>query len=101
MQARYTASASAAFGGVCGNSDGEFQFVTDAAQDTDGNYYVAQYGDYDRIQKFTADHKFVLSWGEHGGVPGRNRGPLRGAEVVRAGQCDVSAYGAVGARREP
>jgi DNA-binding beta-propeller fold protein YncE len=54
------------FGGVCGNNDGEFQFVTDAAQDAAGNYYVTQYGEYDRIQKFTADHKFILSWGEHG-----------------------------------
>jgi len=53
-------------GGVCGNGDGEFQFVTDAAQDADGNYYVAQYGEYDRIQKFTPDHRFLLTWGEHG-----------------------------------
>ena len=53
-------------GGTCGNKDGELQFVTDAAQDSEGNYYVTQYGEYDRIQKFTPDHKFVLSWGEHG-----------------------------------
>jgi len=53
-------------GGVCGNRDGEFQFVTDAAQDAQGNYYVAQYGEYDRIQKFTPDREFILSWGEHG-----------------------------------
>jgi len=53
-------------GGKCGSGDGEFQFVTDAAQDSHGNYYVAQYGEYDRIQKFSADHKFILSWGEHG-----------------------------------
>jgi DNA-binding beta-propeller fold protein YncE len=53
-------------GGTCGNGNGEFQFVTDAAQDAEGNYYVAQYGEYDRIQKFTPDRKFVLSWGEHG-----------------------------------
>src|SRR5262245_17653427 len=53
-------------GGKCGNGDGEFQFVTDAAQDAQGNYYVTQYGEYDRIQKFSADHKFLLSWGEHG-----------------------------------
>jgi sugar lactone lactonase YvrE len=53
-------------GGVCGGGDGEFQFVTDAAQDAAGNYYVAQYGEYDRIQKFTPDRQFVLSWGEHG-----------------------------------
>lgn len=53
-------------GGTCGNADGEFQFVTDAAQDKAGNYYVAQFGEYDRIQKFSADRKFLLSWGEHG-----------------------------------
>ena len=58
-------------GGVCGNRDGEFQFVTDAAQDAQGNYYVAQYGEYDRIQKLTPDRKFVLSWGEHGHEPGQ------------------------------
>ena len=27
-------------GGTCGHGDGEFQFVTDAAQDSQGNYYV-------------------------------------------------------------
>jgi DNA-binding beta-propeller fold protein YncE len=58
-------------GGVCGNADGELQFVTDAAQDAAGNYYVAQYGEYDRIQKFSPDRKFLLSWGEHGQEPGQ------------------------------
>jgi len=58
-------------GGTCGNADGEFQFVTDAAQDASGNYYVAQYGEYDRIQKFTPDRKFLLSWGEHGHMLGQ------------------------------
>jgi DNA-binding beta-propeller fold protein YncE len=53
-------------GGTCGSKDGEFQFVTDAAQDSAGNFYVAQYGEYDRIQKLTPDRKFLLSWGEHG-----------------------------------
>lgn len=56
-------------GGVCGSGDGEFQFVTDAAQDADGNYYVAQYGEYDRIQKFDRDRRFVMSFGEHGTEP--------------------------------
>jgi sugar lactone lactonase YvrE len=53
-------------GGVCGFKEGEFQFVTDAAQDGQGNYYVTQYGEFDRIQKFSAGRKFLLSWGEHG-----------------------------------
>jgi hypothetical protein len=58
-------------GGVCGNGDGELQFVTDAAQDANGNYYVAQYGEYDRIQKFSPDRRFLLSWGEHGNESGQ------------------------------
>jgi DNA-binding beta-propeller fold protein YncE len=57
-------------GGVCGSGDGEFQFVTDAAQDPDGNFYIAQYGEYDRIQKFAPNRTFLMSWGEHGNEPG-------------------------------
>jgi hypothetical protein len=53
-------------GGTCGYGNGEFQFVTDAAQDSQGNYYITQYGEFDRIQKFSRAGKFLLSWGEHG-----------------------------------
>jgi len=56
-------------GGTCGVGDGEFQFVTDAAQDSQGNYYVSQYGNFDRIQKFSPARKFLLSWGSHGSEP--------------------------------
>jgi sugar lactone lactonase YvrE len=58
-------------GGTCGYGDGEFQFVTDAAQDSRGNYYITQYGEFDRIQKFSKDGKFLLSWGEHGNELGQ------------------------------
>jgi hypothetical protein len=58
-------------GGTSGDGPGEFQFVTDAAQDSQGNYYVTQYGEYDRIQKFSPDRRFLLSWGEHGTQPGQ------------------------------
>lgn len=58
-------------GGVCGHGPGEFNFVTDAVQDAQGNYYIAEYGEYDRIQKFTRDGKFVLQWGGHGEEPGQ------------------------------
>ena len=71
-------------GGVCGSGDGEFQFVTDAAQDAAGNYYVAQYGEYDRIQKFSADRQFILSWGEHGNKIGQF---LRPQKIVIDKQC--------------
>ncbi len=57
-------------GGVNGRGPGEFGFVTDVVQDTQGNYYVAEYGDYDRIQKFDAAGKFLFEWGGHGSEPG-------------------------------
>jgi sugar lactone lactonase YvrE len=53
-------------GGVCGHEPGEFHFVTDAVQDKDGNYYIGEYGEFDRIQKFTSDRKFLFDWGSHG-----------------------------------
>jgi sugar lactone lactonase YvrE len=64
-------------GGQCGDGDGEFRFVTDAVQDKDGSYYVAQYGEYDRIQKFSAERKFLLSWGDHGEGPGQFSRPQK------------------------
>lgn len=53
-------------GGVNGRGPGEFGFVTDVVQDSRGNYYVADYGDYDRIQKFSPEREYVLEWGGHG-----------------------------------
>lgn len=53
-------------GGQCGLGPGEFNFVTDCAQDRQGNYYIAEYGEFDRIQKFTPDGQFVMQWGGHG-----------------------------------
>jgi sugar lactone lactonase YvrE len=58
-------------GGVEGHRPGEFGLVTDAADDSHGNLYVAEYGEYDRIQKFSADGEFLLEWGGHGSEPGQ------------------------------
>jgi len=58
-------------GGTLGHGPGEFNFVTDAVQDSHDNYYIAEYGEYDRIQKFTADGKFIFQWGSHGNDPGQ------------------------------
>jgi DNA-binding beta-propeller fold protein YncE len=58
-------------GGTSGFGPGEFNFVTDVAQDSHGNYYIAEYGEYDRIQKFDRDGNFVLQWGSHGDQPGQ------------------------------
>lgn len=57
-------------GGKSGQGPGEFGFLTDVAEDRDGNIYVSEYGEYDRIQKFTADGAFLQQWGGHGGAPG-------------------------------
>ena len=57
-------------GGTNGRGPGEFGFVTDVVQDSKGNYYVSEYGDYDRIQKFTPDGQYVYEWGQHGTEPG-------------------------------
>ena len=58
-------------GGILGHRPGEFGQVTDAVQDSRGNYYVAEKGEYDRIQKFSPDGDFILQWGGHGPEPGK------------------------------
>jgi hypothetical protein len=58
-------------GGICGHEPGEFTFVTDCVQDSQGNYYICEYGDFDRVQKFTQDGRFLMQWGGHGSEPGQ------------------------------
>jgi DNA-binding beta-propeller fold protein YncE len=58
-------------GGKNGQGPGEFGFVTHAVQDRHGNYYIAEYGEYDRVQKFSPEGKFLLQWGGHGSEPGQ------------------------------
>lgn len=58
-------------GGQNGQGPGQFNFVTDCIQDAQGNYYVSEYGECDRIQKFSPERKFLLQWGSHGDQPGQ------------------------------
>ena len=58
-------------GGTQGQEPGQFGLVTDAVQDSRGNFYIAEYGEYDRIQKFSPDGQFILQWGGHGSAPGQ------------------------------
>jgi sugar lactone lactonase YvrE len=58
-------------GGAEGPGPGEFGFVTDVVDDRDGNLYVSEYGEYDRIQKFAPDGSFLMQWGGHGSEPGK------------------------------
>jgi len=57
-------------GGENGREPGQFGFVTDVVQDSHNNYYVSEYGDFDRIQKFDQNGKFLFQWGGHGSGPG-------------------------------
>ena len=62
-------------GGTAGLDPGEFGFVTDAVQDAQGNYYVAEYGEFDRIQKFSPTGEFLFQWGGHGDALGEFQRP--------------------------
>lgn len=58
-------------GGKPGDKPGEFSCVTDCLQDSTGNYYVSEYGEWDRIQKFSPERKYITQWGGHGSDPGQ------------------------------
>lgn len=53
-------------GGKNGRGDGEFGFLTDVVEDSKGNFYVSEYGDFDRIQKFDPNGKYLCALGAHG-----------------------------------
>lgn len=53
-------------GGVAGHGPGQFAFMTDVACDDDGNFYIGEYSDSDRIQKFDPDGNFVCQFGGTG-----------------------------------
>ncbi len=58
-------------GGSAGHLPGEFAFVTDAVCDLQGCYYIGEYGDSDRIQKFDPEGGFLTQWGGTGQQPGQ------------------------------
>lgn len=62
-------------GGSTGAAPGQFHFVTDAVQDSAGNYYVAEYGNIDRIQKLSPEGHFLCQWGTNGDAPGQFNRP--------------------------
>ena len=54
-----------------GTGPGQLAYVSDALCDDAGNFYVAEFGDSQRISKFGLDGKFVKSWGSPGGQLGQ------------------------------
>jgi ABC-type multidrug transport system ATPase subunit/DNA-binding beta-propeller fold protein YncE len=53
-----------------GQGAGEFIYPVAVTKDAQENLYVAEYGSNDRIQKFTADGRFLLAFGGFGTKPG-------------------------------
>jgi len=57
-------------GGEAGSKPGQLGYVSDALQDADGFYYIAEFGENSRITKFDPDGKFVKCWSSPGDQPG-------------------------------
>jgi DNA-binding beta-propeller fold protein YncE len=53
-------------GGTNGKDPGQFAFVTDIVRAKDGSYYCGEYGEYDRIHKYSQDGQYIDRMGEHG-----------------------------------
>jgi sugar lactone lactonase YvrE len=58
-------------GARAGTEPGELGYVSDVVQDKDGFYYVAEFGENQRISKFHEDGQFVKCWGSAGTEPGQ------------------------------
>ena len=58
-------------GGEAGTDPGQLAYISDAVQDADGYYYVAEFGENQRITKFDPDGKLVKCWGSAGDKPGQ------------------------------
>jgi iron(III) transport system ATP-binding protein len=63
------------FLGTQGIEAGQFVYPVAITQDPQGFIYVGEYGDRQRIQKFSADGTFVTQFGEHGSGPGQFQRP--------------------------
>lgn len=56
-------------GGTNGSEPGQFAFVTDIVRAANGEYYCGEYGEFDRIHKYSSDGNYVDRMGEHGNEP--------------------------------
>lgn len=77
--------------GRYGKEPGEFLYPVSITRDHSGHFYVAEYGENDRVQKFTAEGEFVLEFGGFGTEPGEFQ--RLGGIVWHDGQvycCDVA-----------
>jgi DNA-binding beta-propeller fold protein YncE len=54
-----------------GSEPGQLSYVSDVVQDEDGYFYVAEFGQNQRMSKFDKDGKFLKCWGSPGAEPGQ------------------------------
>jgi DNA-binding beta-propeller fold protein YncE len=59
------------FGGEAGSGPGQLGYVSDVVQDAEGYFYVAEFGENQRITKLDADGRFIQCWGSAGTEPGQ------------------------------
>jgi DNA-binding beta-propeller fold protein YncE len=58
-------------GGDAGTEPGQLGYISDAVQDSDGFYYVAEFGENQRISKLDLEGHCVCCWGSPGIEPGQ------------------------------
>jgi DNA-binding beta-propeller fold protein YncE len=58
-------------GGNAGTSPGQLSYISDTVCDAEGNFYVAEFGENQRITKLDAAGKFLMCWGEAGSESGQ------------------------------
>lgn len=56
-------------GGTNGPEPGQFAFVTDIIRAPNGEFLCGEYGEFDRIHRYSEDGKYIDRMGEHGNGP--------------------------------
>jgi DNA-binding beta-propeller fold protein YncE len=80
--------------GSFGHAPGQMAYPLGIASDTEGNVYVADFGN-GRIQKFTGSGSFIRAWGRPGSATGEFRSPAGVAISVNGRVYVVEAEGRV------
>jgi hypothetical protein len=58
-------------GGETGSEPGQLSYISDTLRDKQGNFYIAEFGDNQRITKLDPEGKFVKCWGSPGSEIGQ------------------------------
>jgi hypothetical protein len=58
-------------GGDSGTEPGQLSYISDALRDREGNFYLAEFGDNQRITKLDSEGRFIKCWGAPGSEIGQ------------------------------